>query len=90
MADLGSGRTVAKSVARAQLEGVDASPTGFFRQSPVWSEDPAIRSYVNTCQGTRVGDAIRSFQFRQNYGTCAAQLSWAAFLCAIILMMRDT
>ena len=58
MADLGSGRTVAKSVARAQLDGVDASPAPFFRQSPVWSEDPAIRSYVNTCQGTRVGDAI--------------------------------
>ncbi len=58
MADLKSGRTVAKSVARAQLEGVDASPAAFFQQSPVWSEDPAIRSYVNTCQGTKVGDAI--------------------------------
>lgn len=58
MADLKTGRTVAKSVARAQLEGVDASPAAFFQQSPVWSEDPAIRSYVNTCQGTRVGDAI--------------------------------
>jgi outer membrane protein OmpA-like peptidoglycan-associated protein len=58
LADLGSGRTVAKSVARAQLDGVDATPVTFFRQSPVWSEDPAIRGYVNTCQGTRVGDAI--------------------------------
>ncbi|HJQ57558.1 MAG TPA: OmpA family protein [Vineibacter sp.] len=58
MADLRSGRTVAKSVARAQLAGVDSNPAAFFQQSPVWSEDPAIRSYVNTCQGTRVGDAI--------------------------------
>ena len=56
--DLKSGRTVAKSVARAQLEGVDGSPAAFFQQSPVWSEDPAIRGYVNTCQGTKVGDAI--------------------------------
>jgi len=58
MADLKSGRTVAKSVARAQLENVDASPAAFFQQSPVWSEDSAIRSYVNTCQGTKVGDPI--------------------------------
>ncbi|MDB5374657.1 MAG: hypothetical protein JWP04_3299, partial [Belnapia sp.] len=58
LADLGSGRTVAKGVARAQLEAVDASPAGVFRDSPAWSEDPAIRAYVNTCQATRVGDAI--------------------------------
>src|SRR5215468_4592008 len=32
LADLGSGRTVAKSVARAELAGVDATPAPFFRQ----------------------------------------------------------
>jgi outer membrane protein OmpA-like peptidoglycan-associated protein len=70
VADLGSGRIVAKSVARAQIEGVDASPAPFFRQSPVWSEDPAIRSYVTTCQGTRVGDEIPA-EYRRGIETAA-------------------
>ena len=43
MADLGSGRTVAKSVARAPARRRRRQPGApFFRQSPVWSEDPAI------------------------------------------------
>jgi outer membrane protein OmpA-like peptidoglycan-associated protein len=58
LADLDNGRVAAKSVARAQLQGVDASPAGLFGQSPIWSEDPATRSYVNTCQTTRAGDPV--------------------------------
>lgn len=58
MADLRSGKTVAKGVARAQLRGVDATPTTFFRDSPAWTEDAQIKSYINTCQASRVGDPI--------------------------------
>jgi outer membrane protein OmpA-like peptidoglycan-associated protein len=58
MADLRSGKTVAKGVARAQMGGVDPTPTAFFRDSPAWSEDANIKGYINTCQATKVGDPI--------------------------------
>ena len=58
MADLRSGKTVAKGVARAQPRGVDATPTAFFRDSPAWTEDAQIKGYINTCQASRVGDPI--------------------------------
>jgi outer membrane protein OmpA-like peptidoglycan-associated protein len=58
MGDLGSGRAVAKAVTKAQLAGVDTTPTAFFRDSPAWTDDPLVKSYVTTCQSTRVGDAI--------------------------------
>lgn len=58
MADLRSGKTVAKGVARAQLQGVDVTPTAFFRDSPAWTDDPRVKGYINTCQATKVGDPI--------------------------------
>jgi outer membrane protein OmpA-like peptidoglycan-associated protein len=58
MADLRLGKTVAKGVARAQLGGVDSTPTVFFRDSPVWTDDARVKSYINTCQATKVGDPI--------------------------------
>ncbi len=58
MADLKSGRTVAKGVARARMEGVDATPTQFFQDSPTWTSDKATEGYITTCQGTKVGDPI--------------------------------
>ena len=58
MVDLKAGKTVAKSVARAKLDGVDATPTGFFRDSPSWTSDASIKSYIDTCQATKVGDPI--------------------------------
>jgi outer membrane protein OmpA-like peptidoglycan-associated protein len=58
MVDLKAGKTVAKSVARAQIDGIDATPTGFFRDSPGWTNDASIKSYIDTCQATKVGDPI--------------------------------
>jgi len=58
MLDLRAGKTVAKSVARARPDGVDSTPTGFFRDSPAWSNDASIKSYIDACQATKVGDAI--------------------------------
>jgi len=58
MADLRSGKTVAKSVTFAQLGGVDSTPTAFFRDSPTWTDDAQIKGYINTCQATKVGDPI--------------------------------
>jgi outer membrane protein OmpA-like peptidoglycan-associated protein len=58
MVDLKAGKTVAKSVTRAQMNGIDAAPTGFFRDSPGWTNDASIKSYIDTCQATKVGDPI--------------------------------
>jgi outer membrane protein OmpA-like peptidoglycan-associated protein len=58
MADLKSGKIVAKGVARAQLNDVDTTPLPAFAESPVWSEDAAIQSYISTCQASKVGDPI--------------------------------
>jgi outer membrane protein OmpA-like peptidoglycan-associated protein len=56
MLDMTSGRVVARGVARAQLDGVDAVPLDYFRDSPAWSEDDATLAYVKNCQKTKVGD----------------------------------
>lgn len=58
MIDLKAGKTIAKSVARARPEGVDATPRGFFRDSPAWTSDPSVKSYIDTCQATKVGDPV--------------------------------
>ena len=58
MVDLHAGKTVAKGVARARTDGVDSTPISFFRDSPAWSNDANIKSYIDTCQATKVGDAI--------------------------------
>ena len=58
MADLKSGKAVAKAVTRARLDGVDTTPTGFFQDSPAWTDDANVKSYVATCQGTQVGAPI--------------------------------
>ena len=58
LGDLKTGKVVAKGVARSQLTGVDATPTTIFRESPVWTTDPATQAYISTCQATKVGDPI--------------------------------
>lgn len=58
LGDLKTGKVVAKGVARSQLTGVDGTPTTVFRESPVWTADPATQAYISTCQATKVGDPI--------------------------------
>ncbi len=58
LADLKSGKLVSKGLAFAHMEGVDVTPLNFFRDTPVWTEDPATLGYIRTCQGTRAGDPI--------------------------------
>jgi outer membrane protein OmpA-like peptidoglycan-associated protein len=59
MGDLQTGKIVAKSVARARMGDVDATPIAAFADSPVWTSDPSIEAYVATCQATKVGDPIK-------------------------------
>jgi outer membrane protein OmpA-like peptidoglycan-associated protein len=59
MGDLSTGKVIAKSVARARIEDVDATPTSVFLDSPVWTADPSIQAYIATCQASKVGDSIK-------------------------------
>jgi hypothetical protein len=59
MGDLQTGKVVAKGVARARIEDVDATPSEVFSDSPVWTKDPSVEAYVATCQASKVGDPIK-------------------------------
>ena len=58
LADLKSGKIISKGVARAKPEGVDITPTAYFKDSPAWAPDQATEGYIKTCQGTKPGDPI--------------------------------
>ena len=58
LADLKSGTIISKGVARAKPEGVNITPTAYFRDSPTWAPDQATEGYIKTCQGTKPGDPI--------------------------------
>jgi hypothetical protein len=58
LADLKSNSIVSKGVTRARVEGIDATPTQYYRDSPLWAKDQATDAYIKTCQGTKLGDAI--------------------------------
>jgi len=58
LADMKTGKILSKGVARAQLAGVDGTPTAFFRDSPAWARDKLVQGYVRTCQATKPGDPI--------------------------------
>ena len=57
LADLRSGRIVAKGAARATTDGVDLTPAAFDRDSPGWMPDPYVGGYLKTC-GAKVGEPI--------------------------------
>jgi outer membrane protein OmpA-like peptidoglycan-associated protein len=58
LADLGSKKIISKGVARALPESIDPTPVAFFKDSPVFVKDTATTSYIKSCQGTRLGDAM--------------------------------
>jgi len=58
LADLAAGKIVAKRAVFATPDGIDGTPTRAFADAPTWTEDPSIKSYVATCQATKVGDPI--------------------------------
>lgn len=56
--DLEAGKVVSKARVFAKPEGVDITPTPFFRDSPAWTPDPVTEAYIKTCQATKPGDPI--------------------------------
>jgi hypothetical protein len=58
LADLRSRKIISKGVARALPDGIDATPTSFFVDSPVFVRDASTDAYIKSCQGTKPGDPI--------------------------------
>jgi len=58
LADLASGKIVARRVDRATLATVDAEPTALVRDSPTWGLDATTQAYIESCQGGSAGDAL--------------------------------
>jgi outer membrane protein OmpA-like peptidoglycan-associated protein len=59
LADLRTGRIVAKRFDRAAPASVNAEPTRFFRESATGLKDRAVTAYVNSCQvEARVSDPL--------------------------------
>ncbi len=59
LVDLRSGRIVAKQLAAATAETVNAEPTRYFQDSPTWHKDKTVSAYINSCQArSLVGDPI--------------------------------
>jgi outer membrane protein OmpA-like peptidoglycan-associated protein len=58
LANLRTGKIVAKARSHAKPEGVDVWPTAYFQDNPVWTKDPVVEGYIKTCQESKVGDAI--------------------------------
>jgi hypothetical protein len=57
LADLKTGTVVGHGMAWARTDGVNAEPTGFFRESPAWVVDTGIKGYLRTCL-SKVGEPV--------------------------------
>ena len=58
LADLKTGKLVARRVDRATLTTVDAEPLALYRESPTWDLDATARGYIQSCEDASPGDAI--------------------------------
>ena len=60
LADLKSRTVVSKETARAQIHGVNHTPTPYFQDSPAWMRERMTESYVHICEASKPGDRIPS------------------------------
>ena len=60
LADLKTGTIAAKVAAKTYMDGVDHSPTPYFRDSPAWMKEGATEGYIASCQASKIGDPLQS------------------------------
>jgi outer membrane protein OmpA-like peptidoglycan-associated protein len=58
LADLKTGKLVAKRADRAVAASVDAEPVPLYRDNPTWTLDATTLAYIKSCQGSTAGDPI--------------------------------
>ncbi len=65
LADLKTGKLVARSSDRALATSVDAEPVPLYRDSPTWTLDETTRGYIRSCHASAAGDAIAPAYLRR-------------------------
>src|SRR5688572_18634045 len=58
LADLKTNTILSMGRARAAPVGVNMTPSAYFADSPVWTNDPTIQAYIKSCQGTKPGEQL--------------------------------
>jgi outer membrane protein OmpA-like peptidoglycan-associated protein len=58
--DRKSRRIVSKARSLSLLKAVDSTPTPYFDESPAWTRDPAVETYIKSCEGTKLGDLVEA------------------------------
>ena len=61
LTELKSGTVVAQASARARDDGLDATPTPYYRDSPVLVKDKVVDGYITTCQTAPGQPAARDY-----------------------------
>src|SRR5262249_17987248 len=56
---LKTNKVVSKGRQFTNLQGIDATPSPFFKDSPVFAKDEATDSYIKSCQTTWFGDSAQ-------------------------------
>lgn len=60
LADLKSGTVVSKQLFKAEMHGVNHTPTTYFQESPIWMNESFATGYVHTCDASKPGDRIQA------------------------------
>jgi outer membrane protein OmpA-like peptidoglycan-associated protein len=60
LADIKNDTIAAKVTTSAYIDGVDHSPTPYFRDSPGWTEEGATEEYISNCQASKIGDPLQA------------------------------
>ncbi len=64
LTDIKTGNVVAQSTARARDDGLDTSPTPYYRDSPILVKDAVVDGYIRTCE-TPPGKAADAAYFQR-------------------------
>ena len=58
LTDLKSASVVSKEMTRAQMQGVNHTPTPYFQESPAWMHERSAEGYIQTCETSKPGDRV--------------------------------
>ena len=60
LADLKSGTVISQQISKAQMPGVNHTPTAYFQESPAWMQESFATGYIQTCEKSKPGDRIQA------------------------------
>ena len=60
LADLKSGTVISREISKAQMQGINHTPTAYFQESPAWMEESFETGYIQTCEKSKPGDRVQA------------------------------